>query len=999
MSNFACFSYRKILALGLVVVFFALHLSAEEDLVKASVGRIGDATHLELTGISNWKYEIKKQTEPKTNRTVLVLETKALNAKSLLLLRAYKDELIEKVSISPNSVDELTEIKIFLKSNSLDAFDYTSDQPSRWVVDIFQKETSKVQAKGAPAAAPVNKKLAAKKAAQTKAYANENIVDESPMSGIDGDFQNTADDWPAKTFQKGPLRIDYPALNDKAVRKPSSDALLINPDVEAPKALVSNNSLNQGAFDGGDPEFKRFSMQDYEIKENAVIASRANIYLHFPMLKIGTPELEEFAKSPPIYKILPLDETEEKQVNLHKQNQEAKLLASLFEKGRYAIFLKTAREFGKEYPDSRYEEIIRYMMGDTYLKFWHESKSSNDFDAAMAMYRGASEEFKESPLTARTLLFVAYSYLERGDSLSAIQAFQRFLNHKNEDKNFDNKKLAAQVQIAEARAFQNLSRLDDAYKILDEVERTAPNKNDILTAAFYKGDIFFQVGDYKRAVQEYNTARTKFPKDWPGFPNAFFNSAESHFWLGEHKECLNSYREFLQKFPTNEYGGFAMTRIGEVLNILGADPKRVQGAYLESTYRYRNSHGADLAKIRMIADRIFEMKEKELKHSLEEVEKIKKEVNISGLDEFTSFLVADGYFNRGDYMAATNELIHFYQNNPIAANRDKFKLRIERNITTSIRKNAMEKKFLEALKMYGHYASTWLNNSGRIDTEFYVGRAYEQAGVFRESERIYRATLNKIYALQGTKIEKERSVFEILPTTDAVNLRLAVISVQNRDYSNAFDHLKEIKHPENLNEEEQVERAQASAAVFEERGDLNNSKKFLQTLVDTWKGQPITVAPIYLRLAQIQNQGKNSAAAEINLQRIVNLQIDTALVPEETYAKALELKGDIELASGRKREAVKSYQELLAQFETKRSMSSVRYKLGQIHFDLGDLNEAQNTWSKLQNDKNDKGATWFRLASEKMTSSKWKKEYKKYIDRIPAMAESLKSTNDKNSRQ
>ena len=965
--------FKITLVLGLALIVFSAIAHAEETLVNATVSRIGDATHLELTGISNWKYQIKKQAD--ANKMVLVLDSKPLSQKSLILLKTYSDELVEKITVNPNGVDELTEIKITLKKKDLDSFDYMSDQPSRWVVDIFEKEHTKKEVfeKKEKTRAPAAKKFLVK-----KVVVDEAVIDESDL----GSTKNAADDWPA---QQGQSTVDY---GPKAKRKPSSDSLMINPDADAPKDFSTANNLNQGAFDGGDPEFKRFAIQDYEIKENAIIASRANIYLHFPMLKLGTPELDELAKTPPIYKILSLDETEAKKSKLVQENDEAKLLVNLFEKGRFAIFLKTAKEFIRQYPDSRYEEIVRYMMADTYFKFWQESKSLNDFDTAISMYRGVSEKFKDSPLAARTHLFVAYSYLDRGDNLAAVQAFQRFLSLKHEDKNFEQKKLAAEVRIAEARAFLSLNRLDEAYKILDEVERMAEDKKDQTTAAFYKGDIYFQSGDYKRAVQEYKSAQTKYGKDWQSFPNAYFNSSEAKFWLGDYRESLNGFREFLQKFPNSEFGGFAMTRIGEVLAIFGADPKRVRGAYLESNFRYKATPGGGLAKIRLVSERMPEMKDKELKNSLEEVKEVEKDVSIPALDEFTTFLIADGYYNRGEYSKATDELIKFYQNNPIAKNRDKYKARIERNITTSIRKNAEQNNFLEALKVYGHFASNWLNNSGRIDTEFYVGRAYEQAGVLSEADRIYRATLNKIYALQGTKIEKERSVFEILPTADAVNLRLATVSNQNKEYAKAFNYLKEIRTPEKLTEDEQVERAQVSADVFEQRGDLVNSKKFLQSLIDTWKGQPITVAPVYLRIAQLDNQTKNFKGAESNLSKIMNLQSDTALVPEETYAKALELKGDLDLAQGKKREAVKSYQDLLAQFGSKRPMASIRYRVGQILFDLGDLNEAENAWSQLKGDKGDKNSIWYRLASEKMTSSKWKNEYKKYIDRIPAMADS-----------
>ncbi len=983
MSKFMVTIFKNILSFSLLLCFFSPAWAVETS-VHASISRIGDAAHMELTGLSNWKYEIKKQTE--AGKSVLVLETKPMDDKSMLALRTYSDELIEKMTVKPESIDDLTEVKIYLKQANLDSFDYLSEEPSRWVIDIFPKEQSK--------AAPVKKeqkkaKTAALPAKKKSITPDEAIIDESDLDQT----RNFADDWPAKPENVHGSNVDYaPVPNTKLNRKPSSDSLLLNPDFEGAKDLKVSNNLNQGAFDGGDPDFKRFSIQDYEIKENAVIASRANIYLHFPMLKLGTPELDQLAKAPPIYKILPLSEKDAQNPKLNQENQEAVLLASLFEKERYAIFLKTAREFLKEYPVTRYEEIIRYMMADTYFKFWQESKSPDDFETAMAMYRGVSEKYKESPLTARTHLFVAYSYLDRGDNLNAIKAFQRFLELRNEDKNFDQKKLTPQIKIAEAKSFLNLGRLDEAFKILDDVEKTAPDKKDSISAAYHKGDIFFQNGDYKRAVQEYRYAQKTYGKDWQSFPNAYFNSAEAEFWLGDYRDCLNSYREFLKKFPNSEYGGFAMTRIGELLAALGADPKRVRGAYLESSFRYKSTPGGSIAKVRLIADRLPEMKDKELKNAIEEVKDIEKNVQLPSLDEFTTFLMADGFYNRGEFESATADLIKYYQTNPIAKNRDKYKARIERNITTSIRKNAEQNKFLEALKVYGHYANNWLSGSDRIDTQFYVGRAYEQAGVLTEADKIYRETLNKVYALQGTKNQKERSVFEVLPSTDSLNLRLASISNQEKEFSKAFNYLKEIKNPEKLNEDDLVERAQISADVFEERGDLANSKKFLQSLIDTWKGQPIAVTSIYLRLARLEMQAKDYKSAEANIAKITNLQNDTALVPEDIYAKTLELKGDLALEQRKKRDAVKAYQELLAQFETKRPMSSIRYKIGQILFDLGDLKEAETAWNQLKNDKNDKNSTWYRLASEKMTSSNWKREYKKYIERIPAMADANPTT-------
>ena len=46
------------------------------------------------------------------------------------------------------------------------------------------------------------------------------------------------------------------------------------------------------------------------------------------------------------------------------------------------------------------------------------------------------------------------------------------------------------------------------------------------------------------------------------------------------------------------------------------------GAYLESNFRYQGSGGAAVARIRILTSRMKSMKEKELAHSLNEIEGI-----------------------------------------------------------------------------------------------------------------------------------------------------------------------------------------------------------------------------------------------------------------------------------------------------------------------------------------------------------------------------------------
>ena len=110
---------------------------------------------------------------------------------------------------------------------------------------------------------------------------------------------------------------------------------------------------------------------------------------------------------------------------------------------------------------------------------------------------------------------------------------------------------------------------------------------------------------------------------------------------------------------------------------------------------------------------------------------------------------------------------------------------------------------------------------------------------------------------------------------------------------------------------------------------------------------------------------------------------------EKHRALALESRAEIMIARGKKREAIGSYQDLLElpianADATRKGYDSVRYRLGQLLFETGDLKGAEKTWAGLSSDEK---SLWKRLAAEQMTGAKWREEYKKYIERIPAAAE------------
>lgn len=1000
--------------------------------IGLEISHIGDATHFEFSGSADWKYEMKKGAvaDAKVANSVATLRLSGLQPAAIAKLRSLDDTLVRSVKVNEHGIDNSVELTFSL-GPSTDFFDYISDQPSRLIVDFFPAESAKNSPvplqKPSPHAvqtADPAKALPVKHAKSLQPKAAKSVRSEASVD--DGNEDETEDE----------------------ARAPASDGLLVAKG-ELPAApslaerLSSQKDFDHGIFDGGDPEFRRFSLKDYEIKEDAILASKANFYLPFPMLELGTPQLKALIGVPPSYEIV---------ANDTRENKEARVLLKLFSENDRALFLKAADEFVNEHPTSNYDELIRYMVADTHYDIYRASNSVQDFETAMDMYLFLTEKYPSSPMEPRTLLLMGYSYLDRGDSFGALKVFQRFQRLHPDSKHID------RVNISVAEAYLRLNRFDDAAQLFSQIEKSGTTAHGREEAAFHRGDVFFRRRDYPGAISEYKAAMQKYPTAASRFPNAYYNLAEAQFVQNQFRDSLESYRIFLRKFPDHDHGGYAMTRMGELLGILGADSQRVSGAFMESYFRYRSTPGAGVARIRMLTTRMADMKDKELTSALHEIGEItekysnrprpakpvaevpvpaaapashegapaaghgeaaagehggagghaaepkvaadpgalrlipkeneeptKRPAELPGIEEFAALLVADGYTSRYEYDDSLKGLISFYQKNPQSPNKDKFKIRINRNISAAIKASVNKGDFIDGLRRYSKNADGWLKNTDRVDVKFSVGRAYEEAGVFKEAKAYYTDCVQRLKGILGTPAEREHKVFESLPKLDSVELRLAAVAAKANDFAGAESHLKNISDGAQMVDAEQIERAEVSAQVAEARGRPEIARKYLTELVNVWKGDAQLTSPLHLRLARLQSQSGNDKVADAHLQKIINWKKEAnSRVPDAVHAKALEARADLYLRRGKRSDAIKTYRELLADYETTRPLESVRYRLGQILYQDGDLKAAENEWAQL---KTSKDGLWQRLASEQMQGAKWQNEYKKYLNRIPAAAD------------
>lgn len=944
---------------------------SSENKIRVEFSKIGDASHFEFEGAGADRYKIERNAKGE-----VVLRISSLDEGSIRRLRGVADGQISVTAIEPNSVDGNVEIR-FQAGKDVDYFDYVSDQPKRLVLDFFPAQDALKDEKRLAAANERDERKAGKIA--TKELPEK--VTNSKSKTKEGQARE-------------PAGGDFVIV---AKQGPTGSTTLSAEPASIAEQIASRKDFERGIFDGGDPEFRRFTVKDYEIRESARLQSRAALRIPFPMLDLGFPKLAELQQAPPIYEILPKDTVE---------NKEARLLLTLFRNNRQALFLSTAKDFLKRYPQSEYDEIVRYAMADTHYALWRQERAYNeenkikgdsnlhdaDFEEAMGLYNNLVEKYPDSPMTTRTLLLVGYSYLDRGDSFGALKTFQRLVRLKPDSK------FAGQVKISIARAFLSLNRWDDALKELADVEKNAKSPKDRQEAAFRRGDVSFRRGDYKTAITEYDRAIKAYPEATGRFPNAYYNLAESRFRLSEEKAAIDSFRQFLQKFPEHRHGGFAMTRLGELIETLvGADDSRVTGAFFESYFRFRSTPGADVARMRVLTARIPKMmKDRELKDALMEIDEIvKRDADLPFIQEFRVISVADAFNERKDYERATKDLVQFYKENTQSKHLPLIKGRIVRNLADNMRNHVERGDFIQGLRLYSRDQSGWLKGVRRADLPFYAAKAYEAAGVLADAAEQYRETLRRLESQNS----ETRDVFEVPISKESVFLRLAAVAAQGREYSVAEAHLKQIKEVAKLSEADQSERAGLAADVAEARGQIDVARKFLAEVIKSMTSkdaQAANIAPLHLRGAKLALKAEDFKSAEASVETALMVlekglsgagQVPNGL--EKHKASALEVKAEVALARGKPKVAADAYTALLELSianadATRKGFDSIRYRLGQLQFEAGDLKAAELAWKGLAQDEKN---IWRRLASEQMSGAKWREEYKKYIERIPAAAE------------
>ena len=905
-------SIRPVCCIFTIFVFFGSirGLRAENTLIRGRSSKIGDATHLEFQGRAQWDYEIERK-----DKKTIILRVPSFDEATEILLKSYQDELIKSINVDKNEVPGTYKITIDLRSEKVETFDYLTDEPSRLIVDLYKVETVEQQ----------------KKDVKTQEIKKEKVTPFSEQR-IEGEYQ---------TIKKLPERD--PA-GEIALEAESDDQALSFPMA--------------GVFDGGDPQFARFRMKDYEIKEEAIIAAQQNIYIRFPFLKMAISKLQDLLFSSAEYSINPKN-TEE--------NKEARFILHLAEKKREHPFSKAYNHFIKKYPNSKYDEIVRNVAAEFYFKLYLKNPTGLNFKKVEDLYAYLLNKYPQSIIAERNMALLAYAYLERGDALKTLQYFKQLLSKFPETNHRD------QARKAMSEAYLKLNKFDEARAILEDLIKNANDPQNRIEAEFRIGDVYIVKKDFAKAEEAYLSALKNHPEADVLYPNLYYNLAESYFWRPKYKESLDRFVDFLERFPDHPYGAYAMTRIGELLQILGADQTKYMGAFLESSYRFRNAPGARVSQVRMMSQRMKSMKENELRKALADLDEIRKENKLPRNDEFVTLMISDGFSKRGDFVESMKYLIDYYQKNPTSADLDFFKKRIVQNIAALLNERIEGGEALDALKTYEKYESTWLKGHNRIDLKIFLGRAYQKLGVYSEAEKNFKKAFDQLRLISGSQEEFERRVNEFLPSVDELILEIAIANFNQNKLLESQEHLKKLDDFKKLSLNRKIQAITLQSQLYKKKKQWPMAIKTLNVLIQQIEDSP-EKALLYFDLALILND-----IGEFD-QGLKNVKKGLQLDPNSPVG--LEIEGDLLVKLNRPLEAVASFKRFLQTESGKANKDQLNFKIGDLLYESGDLNAAEKIWRDIDRDRQ---PLLFRLAQEKLDSARWQDDYQKYIDRIPAM--------------
>ncbi len=223
---------------------------------------------------------------------------------------------------------------------------------------------------------------------------------------------------------------------------------------------------------------------------------------------------------------------------------------SLFQAGKSNEAIKVFQELQKKFPNSEYGDEAQYLIG------WVHFQTGN-FHEAIRYYEDLQTKYPRSKIIPVAIYSIGDAYFNLGEYERAIRKYMELI------KRYPDTKYVFDAINGIIYCYEVTDRTTDAINFIDKIIQTnsQPQFNDKIF--FKKGEIYYSIANYKSAIESYNEFIAKYPQS-KLVPNAYYWIGKSAANLGNYDEALINYHKIINNYINSDIAVQAVIEAGTI---------------------------------------------------------------------------------------------------------------------------------------------------------------------------------------------------------------------------------------------------------------------------------------------------------------------------------------------------------------------------------------------------------------------------------------------------
>ncbi|MBN1114103.1 MAG: tetratricopeptide repeat protein, partial [Oligoflexia bacterium] len=456
---------------------------------------------------------------------------------------------------------------------------------------------------------------------------------------------------------------------------------------------------------------------------------------------------------------------------------------------------------------------------------------------------------------------------------------------------------------------------------------------------------------------------------------AIFNLAESYFWLDDYQESLNSYREFLEFFPNHPYSSFAMNRIGENLNLLGAPFNQVKSAYLETSFRYPESFGSTLSKIRLATNNVIIAKSKDLRQFIKILDDGILNKEYRDLDVFSVILKGEAVVKRGIRTSDTETVVKgitvwkdYLRKHPLTLYYPKLKEKIKYGISELMEIQSSVENYYDVVKTYESNIGMSILEDDPVELALIAAEAYFALSLDTQA-------IDKISLYENKKGDKNKRLYFLVK---------AMADISRKNINDAFSCIQQLERkglePDKdyqsfgrFKDRHKYTVYMVKSKLFQIKNETLKQADMLEKAVKSYIGKDSAlIARHELELGllyQKLNKWDDAVRVYTEVYEIEKQKGEAELKKSAMAEEALYYLGHIRYSRGQLAETVDSYRKAISLFPAGKESGLARYRVGKSLLKLGKIDEARVVFNDIVSAE--ESSTWKKMAQDELDNLKW----------------------------